>query len=76
MVRIEGAEYSLPSDCARLDGVAYLGVDQGRIVCRGETITYPKSRPEERQVRYRQYLQKFARKPQAVRQGQGRKDNK
>lgn len=67
-VRIEGAEYSLPSRWARLDGVAYVGVDRVRIVCRGETVTYPKSRPGERQIRYRHYLQEFARKPQAVRQ--------
>jgi len=67
-VCIEGAQYSLSSRWARLDAVAYVGVDQVRIVCRGETVTYPKSRPGEKQIRYRHYLREFAKKPQAVRQ--------
>ena len=67
-VCIEGARYSLPSRCARLDAVAYVGVDQIRIVCRGETITHRKSRRGESQICYRHYLPEFAKKPQAVRQ--------
>lgn len=67
-VTIEGARYSLPSHWARLEATAYVGVDQVRIVCRGETMTYPKSRRGENQIRYLHYLREFARKPQAVRQ--------
>ncbi|MFH1742781.1 MAG: IS21 family transposase [bacterium] len=67
-VIVEGARYSLPSHWARLDASAYVGVDQVRIVCRGETMTYPKKRRGESLVRYRHYLREFARKPQAVRQ--------
>lgn len=67
-VRIEGALYSLPSHCARLDATAYVGVDQVRIVCQGETMTYPKAERGEKRTCYRHYLRELARKPQAVRQ--------
>lgn len=40
--QIEGARYSVPSPWARLEATAYVGVDQVRLVCRGETMTYPK----------------------------------
>ena len=67
-VCIEGVRYSLPSCWARLDATAYVGVDRIRVVCRGETLTYPKKRPGESGICYRHYLREFARKPQAVRQ--------
>lgn len=67
-VWIEGSRYSVPCSWARLDATAYVGVDQVRIVCRGETLTYPKIRPGEKRICYRHYLREFARKPQAVRQ--------
>ena len=67
-VCIEGVRYSLPSCWARLDATAYVGVDQIRIVCRGETMTYPKKRSGESGICYRHYLREFAKKPQAVRQ--------
>ena len=67
-VCIEGARYSLPSCWARLDATAYVGVDQVRVVCRGETLTYPKKRSGESGICYRHYLREFAKKPQAVRQ--------
>jgi transposase len=67
-VRLEGALYSLPSHWARLDATAYVGVDQVRIVCRGETMTYPKVDRGEKRICYRHYLRELAKKPQAVRQ--------
>ena len=69
MVRIEGAWYSVPSRWARLDATAYLGVDDVRITCMGESVTHPRARFGTRQVRYRHYLPELSRKPHAVRQG-------
>lgn len=68
MVRIEGGAYSVPSHWARLEAMAYVGVEEVRFVCRGEEEVYPKKGFGSRQVRYRHYLPELARKPQAVRQ--------
>ena len=68
MVRIEGAWYSVPSRWARLNATAYLGVDDVRITCMGESVTHPRARFGTRQVRYRHYLPELSRKPHAVRQ--------
>jgi transposase len=68
MVRIEGAWYSAPSRWARLGAIAYIGVDDVRITCMGESVTHPRARFGTRQVRYRHYLSELARKPHAVRQ--------
>ena len=68
MVRIEGAWYSVPSRWARLNATAYLGVDDVRITCMGESVMHPRARFGTRQVRYRHYLPELARKPHAVRQ--------
>jgi len=68
MVRIEGAWYSVPSRWARLGAIAYVGVDDVRITCMGESVTHPRARFGTRQVRYRHYLPELARKPHAVRQ--------
>ena len=68
MVRIEGAWYSVPSRWARLSATAYIGVDDVRITCLGESVTQPRVRFGTRQVRYRHYLPELARKPHAVRQ--------
>ncbi|MEW6236842.1 MAG: hypothetical protein AB1656_15770 [Candidatus Omnitrophota bacterium] len=65
-VRLEGALYSFPSHWARLDAAAYVGVDQARIVRRGETMTYPKKRRGEKQICYRHYLRELTRKPQVA----------
>ena len=67
-MRVEGAWYSVPSHWARLDATAYLGVEEVRIVCRGEEVTHPKERAGGRRIRYQHYLPELARKPQAVRQ--------
>ena len=52
-IQIEGAKYSVPSHWARLEAAAYVGVDQVRIVCRGETMTYPKQPQGESLICYR-----------------------
>lgn len=68
LIKLEGAVYSVPSQWARLDAMAYIGVTDVRFVCRGEEEIYPKKGFGTRQVRYRHYLPELARKPQAVRQ--------
>jgi hypothetical protein len=68
LARIEGAWYSVPSRWARLTATAYIGVDDVRISCMGESVTHPRARSGTRQVRYRHYLPELARKPHAVRQ--------
>jgi hypothetical protein len=68
MVRIEGATYSVPSHWASLRATAYLGVQDVRIHCCGQSETYPKERKGTQKVRYRHYLSELAKKPKAVRQ--------
>ncbi len=67
-VDIEGARYSLPSRWARLDATAYVGVEDIRLVCRGETEVVTRQRRGGKSIQYRHYLAELARKPQAVRQ--------
>lgn len=68
MVRVEGASYSVPSHWASLRATAYVGVEDVRIHCCGQTETYLRERKGARKVRYRHYLSELSRKPQAVRQ--------
>jgi|SRR6516165_4914099 transposase len=68
LVRVEGAWYSVPSRWARLEATAYVGVDDIRLVCLGESVTHPRQRCGGRWVRYRDYLPELAHKPKAVRQ--------
>jgi transposase len=68
LVQIEGAWYSVSSRWARLEATAYVGVEDVRIVCRGETQTHPKQRFGGKSICYRHYLPELAKKPQAVRQ--------
>jgi transposase len=68
LVRIDGAQYSVPSHWARLEATAYVGVEDIRITCYKEEVTVTKQRRGARQVAYRHYLQELAHKPQAVRQ--------
>jgi transposase len=67
-VRIEGATYSVPSHWASLKATAYVGVEDVRIHCLGQSETYPKERKGAQKIRYRHYLSELSRKPQAVRQ--------
>jgi hypothetical protein len=68
LVRVEGASYSVPSRWARPKGTAYIGVEDLRLVCMGESVTHPRQRSGTRRVRYRDYLPELAHKPKAVRQ--------
>lgn len=68
MVRVEGASYSVPSAWASLRATAYVGVEDIRIHCCGQSETYPRERKGAQKVRYRHYLSELSRKPQAVRQ--------
>lgn len=67
-VRVDGATYSVPSRWASLRATAYIGVEDIRLVCREQTVSYPKERKCTKSIRYRHYLPELARKPQAVRQ--------
>ena len=67
-VRVEGAWYSVPSRWAGLSATAYVGVEELRIVCRGEEVRHARQRFGGSVVRYRHYLGELAKKPQAVRQ--------
>jgi transposase len=67
-IQVEGAWYSVSSRWAGLSATAYIGVEDVRIVCRGEEVTHPRQRFGGRSIRYRHYLSELARKPQAVRQ--------
>ena len=67
-VQIGAATYSVPSGWARLEATAYVGVEDIRLVCRGETEVVPRQRRGGKRIRYRHYLPELAKKPQAVRQ--------
>ena len=67
-VQLEGAWYSVPSRWAGLHATAHFGVEDVRIVCRGEVVSHPRQRFGARSIRYRHYLPELARKPQAARQ--------
>ena len=68
MVRVEGADYSLPCGWVHLQAMAFVGVADIRFECRGETHTEQKIPRGGRRIRYRHYLKELARKPQALRQ--------
>jgi transposase len=68
MVRIEGAEYSLPSPWVSLQIMGFVGVADIRFECRSESLVVPKVPRGGRLVSYRHYLKELAHKPQAVRQ--------
>jgi transposase len=67
-VQIGAATYSVSSGWARLEATAYVGVQDVRLVCRGETEVFPRQRRGSKRISYRHYLPELARKPQAVRQ--------
>jgi transposase len=68
LVRIEGADYSLPSPWASLQIMAFVGVADIRFECRSESLLVPKIPRGGRLVSYRHYVKELAHKPQAVRQ--------
>jgi transposase len=68
VVRIEAAQYSVPSRWAGLEATAHVGVETIRLSCRGEEVELSRQRRGTRAIRYRHYLPELAKKPQAVRQ--------
>jgi len=68
LVRVEGAQYSVPSTWAGLSATAYVGVEDIRFCCFGEEVTRARVKRGSRSVSYRHYLPELAKKPQAVRQ--------
>jgi transposase len=68
MIQIEGARYSVPSHWKSLEATAWVGVEDLRVICRGEERLFERVRRGGRRVRYRHYLTELAKKPQAVRQ--------
>jgi transposase len=68
LVQVEGATYSVPSHWKLLDATAYVGPQDVRLVCAGETMLVERERFGGKRIRYRHYLPELAQKPQAVRQ--------
>jgi transposase len=67
-VSVGGATYSVPSQWASLRATAYIGVEDVRLLCRGQAVVYSKERKGKQRIRYRHYLAELAKKPQALRQ--------
>src|SRR5215204_5302104 len=67
-VSVGGATYSVPSRWASLRATAYVGVEEVRFVCGGQSVVYAKERKGAKKIRYRHYLSELAKKPQALRQ--------
>lgn len=68
MIRIEGTDYSVPSRWNQLEVEAWVGVEDLRLVCRGQTQVLARQSRGSRAIQYRHYLEELAVKPQAVRQ--------
>lgn len=68
MIHVDTARYSVPCHWKGLQATAYVGVEDLRVTCCGESITLIKQRAKTRSVQYRHYLPELAKKPQAVRQ--------
>lgn len=68
LLRIEGADYSVPSHWKCLPVRAWVGVEDIRLHCREETLLVAREPKGGRRIEYRHYLPELAKKPQAVRQ--------
>ena len=68
LVRVEGAEYSVPEAWARLTILALIGPTTVTLVLQKSEVTHPKQRSGGRHVLYEHYLGELSRKPQALRQ--------
>lgn len=67
LVKVDGAEYSVPEEWARCSVLALVGPSEVTIARQGEETVHPRRR-RGRQVRYVHYLRQLSRKPQALRQ--------
>ena len=68
LVRVDGAQYSVPSHWSGSQVTAYVGVADIVLEWRKERITVAKRARGSRTVKYKHYLDELAKKPQAVRQ--------
>ena len=68
LVRVDGAQYSVPSHWSSSQATAYVGVADIVLEWREEQITVVKQPRGSRTVKYQHYLDELAKKPQAVRQ--------
>ena len=68
MVRVDGAQYSVPSYWSGSQATAYVGVADVVLEWRQERITVDKQPRGGRAIQYRHFLDELAKKPQAVRQ--------
>lgn len=68
MIRVHGAEYSVPSRWARLEATAYVGVNDVLVCCMGDCLVLPKKAKGKRLVQYTHYMEPLGKKPQALRQ--------
>jgi hypothetical protein len=67
LVKVDGAEYSVPEEWARRSVLALVGPSEVTITWQGEQTVHPRRR-RGRQIRYVHYLRQLSRKPQALRQ--------
>lgn len=67
LVKVDGAEYSVPEEWARRSVLALVGPSEVTITWQGEQAVHPRRR-RGRQIRYVHYLRQLSRKPQALRQ--------
>jgi transposase len=67
LVKVDGAEYSVPEEWARRSVLALVGPSEVTITWQGEETVHPRRR-RGRHVRYVHYLRQLSRKPQALRQ--------
>ena len=68
LVRVDGAQYSVPSHWSGSQATAYVGVADIVLEWREERIIVAKQARGSRTVKYKHYLDELAKKPQAVRQ--------
>ena len=68
LVRLKGADYSLPAHWNLLDVTAYVGPVDIRFVCRDEVVHRPRVAAKDKHIQYTDYLSELSRKPQAGRQ--------
>ena len=67
LVKVDGAEDSVPEEWARCSVLALVGPAEVTITWQGEQTVHPRRR-RGRQIRYVHYLRQLSRKPQALRQ--------
>ena len=72
ILRIEGAAYSVPPRWARLRATPYIGVDEVRILCMGESVTHRWVRFATRQVKLSALSSRAGEKAAGGASGRGR----